>query len=93
MNPEKIRGKKQPSKNSTDLFVKMIKENKDFEDLCDERNKIVRIIEHQQIVTEALFTELEKWDQKVDSMFQKELEKSSSFEKDQNVKSKRRREK
>ena len=76
MNPDKFRGKQHPSKNSTDLFVKMIKENKDFEDLCDERNKIVRIIEQHQIVVDALFTELKKWDIRVEKMFQEKISKT-----------------
>ena len=72
--------KKSSDKESSELFAKLMKNDEDFADLVNERNKIVGIIEHHQIVTEALFTELEKWDIKVETVFQKELDKTDSFD-------------
>jgi len=77
------------SKKIADLFVHLKKENKNFKDLCNERDKLVTIIEHHQIVSEALISELKNWDVKVDTMFQKELAKIPTFDNEQKAKSKK----
>ena len=66
--------KKLSQKEKSDLWSRLRKEDDNFKDVCNERDKIVRIIEHHEIVTKALYTELEKWDTKVDTIFQKEIE-------------------
>jgi len=57
------------------MFSRLRKEDNIFEDLCNERNKIVRIIEHHEIVKNALYSELEKWDIRIDKIFRKLVEK------------------
>jgi len=50
------------------------KENESFEDLCNERDKIVSMIEHHEIVKNALYSQLEKWDSMLEEMFCKFIE-------------------
>ena len=67
--------KKLSRKEIGDLFSRLRKESEDFADLCNERDKIVGIIEHHEIVKNALSLELEKWDTKIETIFSKALEK------------------
>ena len=53
-----------------ELFVRFRKEYPDFDDLLNERDKIVRIIETHLITVDALKTELKKWDNKIEKEFQ-----------------------
>ena len=62
---------KKSSINSASLFVKLRRQNIEFQDLCDERDKIVRIIEHHQIIVESLYSELDKWERNLEEMFLK----------------------
>ena len=66
--------KKLSQKEKSELWSRLRKENDNFKDVCTERDKIVRLIENHEIVTKALYSELEKWDFKVDANFQKEIE-------------------
>ena len=54
-----------------ELWSGLRKENEAFEDLCNERDKIARMIEHHEIVKNALYSQLEKWDSMVEVMFSK----------------------
>jgi len=67
--------RKPSSKERSQLWTCLRKEDVVFEDLCNERDKIVRLIEHHEIVKNALYSELEKWDAKIDVMFSKKMEK------------------
>ena len=53
-----------------ELFVRFRKEYPDFDDLLNERDKIVGIIETHLITVDALKTELKKWDDKIGKEFQ-----------------------
>ena len=67
--------KKLTRKEKHDLWSRLRKENSKFRDLCDERDKIVRIVEHHDIVKQALISELEKWDGLIDEVFRKLINK------------------
>ena len=67
----KLSSKKQTSNKTDELFVQFRKENDDFEDLVSEREKIVRVMEIHSINLDALKTELEKWDYKINKEFRK----------------------
>ena len=53
-----------------ELFVRFRKEYPNFDDLLNERDKIVGIIETHLITVDALKTELKKWDDKIEKEFQ-----------------------
>ena len=53
-----------------ELFVRFRKEYPDFDDLLNERDKIVGVIETHLITVDALKTELKKWDNKIEKEFQ-----------------------
>ena len=53
-----------------ELFVRFRKEYPNFDDLLNERDKIVGIIETHLITVDALKTELKKWDNKIEKEFQ-----------------------
>ena len=53
-----------------ELFVRFRKEYPDFDDLLNERDKIVGVIETHLITVDALKTELNKWDNKIEKEFQ-----------------------
>ena len=53
-----------------ELFVRFRKEYPDFDDLLNERDKIVGIIETHLITVDGLKTELKKWDNKIEKEFQ-----------------------
>jgi len=67
--------KKLSYKERSELWTRFRKDNEDFNDLCNERDKVARTIEHHQIVNEALIVELKKWDIKADTVFRKEIDK------------------
>ena len=52
-----------------ELFVRFRKEYPDFDDLLNERDKIVGIIETHLITVDALKIELKKWDNKIGKEF------------------------
>lgn len=54
-----------------DEFERLRKENPEFDDLCDARNSVLRVIESHQIAEEALKEKFESWDSKVTSMYEK----------------------
>jgi len=66
-----LKKKKLSDKELSEMFSRLRKEDNIFEDLCNERDKIARIIEHHEIVKNALYSELEKWDTKIEAMFSK----------------------
>ena len=51
------------------LFSRLRKEDAEFDDLCDARDDVVRVMAHHDIVKEALLLELEKWDLKMHTSF------------------------
>ena len=53
-----------------ELFVRFRKEYPDFDDLLNERDKIVGVIETHLITVDALKSELKKWDNKIEKEFQ-----------------------
>ena len=55
----------------SELWSRLRKENESFEDLCNERDKIVRMIEHHEIVKNALYSQLDKWDSTLGVVFSK----------------------
>ena len=59
----------------SELWSRLRKENESFEDLCNERDKIVRMREHHQIVEIALGSQLEKWNNVLGDMFNRLMEK------------------
>jgi len=65
--------KKLSQKEKSELWLRLRKEDDNFEDLCNERDKIARLIENHEIITKALYSELEKWDTKVKAMFAKAI--------------------
>ena len=65
-----MKGSKLNRKELGELFVRFRKEYPDFDDLLNERDKIVRIIETHLITVDALKTELKKWDNKIEKEFQ-----------------------
>ena len=67
--------KKLSSKERSELWSRLRKENESFVDLCNERDKVVRMIEHHEIVTKALYSELEKWDSMLETVIEREMEK------------------
>ena len=67
--------KKLSDKEMHTLQLRLSKENKDFADLCDARNEVVRTIAHHQVVERALLAELDKWDIKIEKILQKEKDK------------------
>jgi len=71
--------KKLSRQERSELWSRLRKENKNFADLCDARDEVVRTIGHQDIVTRALVAELEKWDIKVEKMFGKLAEKEKKW--------------
>jgi len=66
--------KKLSKKERSELWSRLRKENESFENLCNERDKIVRMIEHHQIVEIALVSQLEKWNTVLGDMFSKLIE-------------------
>ena len=67
--------KKLSRKEIRELWSQLRNEDEIFDDLCDARDEVVRVIAHQDMIKRALVTELEKWDIKVDAMFQKKIDK------------------
>ena len=67
--------KKLSRKEISQLWSQLRKEDEIFDDLCDARDEVVRVLAHQDMITRALVTELEKWDVKVESIFQKKIDK------------------
>ena len=67
--------KKLSRKQTSELWSRLRKDDEIFDDLCDARDEVVRVLAHQDMITRALVTELEKWDTKVDAMFQKKIDK------------------
>ena len=67
--------KKLSQKEKSELWSRLRKDGKDFEDLCDARDEVVRTIGHHDVVRRALILELEKWDIKVEKMFKKLVDK------------------
>jgi len=67
--------KKLSRKQTSELWSRLRKEDEIFDDLCDARDEVVRVLAHQDMITCALVTELEKWDVKVETMFQKKIDK------------------
>lgn len=67
--------KKLSRKEISQLWSQLRKEDEIFDDLCDARDEVVRVLAHQDMITRALVTELEKWDTKVETMFQKKIDK------------------
>ena len=70
MENGELKGSKLNRKELGELFVRFRKEYPDFDDLLNERDKIVRIIETHLITVDALKTELKKWDNKIEKEFQ-----------------------
>ena len=66
--------KKLSRKQTSELWSRLRKDDEIFDDLCDARDEVVRVLAHQDMITRALVTELEKWDTKVDAMFQKKID-------------------
>ncbi len=78
MKPTNSRLKKKLTrKERTDLWSRLRKEDEVFIDLCNARDEVVRTMGHNDVVKRALILELEKWDTKVDTMFQKEIDKET----------------
>ena len=73
--------KKLSQKEKSELWSRLRKENGIFDDLCDARDEVVRVIAHNDLVKRALVSELKKWDIKVDTIFQKEIEQEEKKEK------------
>ena len=61
--------KKISKKVESKLWLRLIKENESFEDLVDARNEVVRTMGHHEVVKRALLSELDKWDAKIETMF------------------------
>ena len=55
--------------------MRMRKDDPIFEDLCNERDKIVGIMFHHEVVKESLEYELERWDNKIGKIFAKAIKK------------------
>ena len=70
MENGELKGSKLNRKELGELFVRFRKEYPDFDDLLNERDKIVGIIETHLITVDALKTELNKWDNKIEKEFQ-----------------------
>ena len=70
MENGELKGSKLNRKELGELFVRFRKEYPDFDDLLNERDKIVGIIETHLITVDALKTELKKWDNKIEKEFQ-----------------------
>ena len=76
MKPTNSRLKKKlSSKERTDLWSRLRKEDEVFTDLCNARDEVVRTMGHHDVVKRALILELEKWDIQVDKMFRKLVDK------------------
>ncbi len=67
--------KKLSRKEISQWWSQLRKEDEIFDDLCDARDEVVRVLAHHDVIKRALVTELEKWDTKVDAMFQKKIDK------------------
>ena len=67
--------KKLTRKEISQLWSQLRKEDEKFNDLCDARDEVVRVIAHNDLVKHSLVEELKKWDVKVESMFQKKIDK------------------
>ena len=57
------------------LFIRFRKENPVFEDLVSERDKIVGVMEFHTISLDSLKTELKNWDNRVEQLFKKLVNK------------------
>ena len=67
--------KKLSRKEISQLWSQLRKEDEIFDDLCDARDEVVRVLAHHDVIKRALVSELEKWDTEVDAMFQKKIDK------------------
>jgi len=54
---------------STKLWLQLRKDSTKFDDLCDARDSIVRILEPHIIMSELLEAEIKKWDEKISNVF------------------------
>jgi len=72
---EELTMNKLSSKEESLLWLRTRKESDVFDDWCNERDKIVRLIEHHIIVKDALITELYKWDSKISKIFGRAISK------------------
>jgi len=73
------------SKEKESLWLRMRKDDI-FDDLCEERDKIVRLIENHDIEKNALIVELEKWDAKISTIFSKAISKDIKLKEKSTIK-------
>ncbi|NQV91261.1 hypothetical protein HQ489_02195 [Candidatus Woesearchaeota archaeon] len=55
-------------------FGDLRKKYPDFDDLCDARDEVVRLIGNQRLITEALKEQMYQWDHKIETRYRELLQ-------------------